>query len=149
VSTDPRASDRPRDYVPLALIGLAAGVTAGTALTVTAFWAVRSLQGDATASPGATPELNSPTTWVFLVGSLGGVLTAAAVTWTLLSPIGSTYRQGGMSLVASFATIVVATVVAFPMETIAGRWGLLGAGLVAAVAAWRLARAARRAAETA
>jgi len=134
-----------RDFVPLAFLGMTTGIAAGTALIAGSLWMVRTLQIGVPARD--TPDLSSPSALVFLLGSLGGVLLAAVVTWNLLSPIGSTYRQGGLSLVAAFATVVTVTVLAFPADLLAGRWGLLALTLLAVLAAWRLARAAGRAAE--
>lgn len=134
-----------RDFVPLAFLGMVSGIAAGTALITGSLWLVRTLQIGVPARE--TPDLSSPAAFVFLLGSLGGVLLAAIITWNLLGPIGSTYRQGGLSLVAAFATVVAVTVLAFPADLLAGRWGLLALTLLAVLAARRLAQAATRAGE--
>lgn len=140
-SPHPLGADAPTtDHVGLAFAGLAAGVSSGTALTTGTLWAVRSiLIGSA---PAATPNLNSPAANLLLLGTFGGVLLAAVVTWRLLSPVGSTYRQGGLSMVSGFATFVV-SMVALPVDVLVGRWGLLGLSAVFGFLALRFARRAR------
>jgi len=136
---------RPRDYVPLAAAGTSAGILTGTAVTALGLWLVRTVQiHDLPATN--EPDLASPAAMILLVGTLAGLFTAGTVTWRLLTPIGSTYRQGGLGLVAAFATIVVVTVLGLPLDLLVGRWGLLALALVAGVAGWRLAGRARRAA---
>lgn len=131
------------DPVRLAITGTACGVASGTAVTAAALWLVRTLQVGAPA--GGTPDLGSPAALVLLVGSLGGMLTAAVTAWRLLAPLDSTYRQGALSVVAGFATVLVVTVAGFPADALAGRWGLLGLALAAVLAAMGLGRAAARA----
>jgi hypothetical protein len=78
-------------------------------------------------------------------GTLAGILAAAGVTWMLLAPIVSYYRRGGLSIVASFATVVL-MLLTIPVHQLAGRAGLGAAAAMCAVAALGFAVSARRAA---
>lgn len=131
----PLGPDAPdRDYVGLAFAGMASGALAGLATMSAALFGVRSLQVGAaapSAAATATPDLGSPAAMLLFLGTIGGLLTAAVVTWRHLAPIGSTYRQGGLSMVTAFGTLVLA-LVAFPVDGLLGRWGLLGLALLAA-----------------
>ncbi len=147
-SPHPLGAEAPaRDYVGLAVRAMASGILAGTALILASLWLVRTLQVGVPAA--STPDLDSPAAFTLLLGAVAGVMLAAIVTWTLLSPIRSTYRQGGLAIVAGFATVVLVTVVSFPLDGALGRWGLLGAAVVAGLLARRLATAAGRAADAA
>jgi hypothetical protein len=119
---------------------MASGVLLGTAFVTAALWLVRILQADA--APATVPDLTSWPARVLVSGTLGGLLLAAVTTWTALAPIGSTWRQGGLSIVASFATVVV-SLIAAPVDALLGRWGLLG---LAGLTAWAGLRTFRRAA---
>ena len=136
----PLGPDAPRrDFVGLAFVAMGCGIASGTAVIAVALWAVRSLLVGAPASD--TPNLDSMAANVLLIGTAGGILFAAVVTWRLLHPVGSTYRQGGLSIVAGFATLVV-SLVAVPVNIVAGRWGLLILAAVAMLLAARLRRGA-------
>jgi hypothetical protein len=142
VSPNPLGPDAPdRDYVGLAFAGMAAGIMTGTAVVAMALFLVRTLQAGQV--PSTTLDLGSAPATVLLLGTLAGVLAAAGVTWVLLAPIRSTYRQGGLAMVAAFATVVV-SLLAAPADRLAGRAGLLTLAAVAAFIAWRFALRARR-----
>jgi hypothetical protein len=67
----------------------------------------------------------SPVLYLLLGGTMAGVLVAAAVAWWLLEPILSTYRRGGLSMVAGFAT-ALAMLICIPIHQALGRAGLGG-----------------------
>jgi hypothetical protein len=69
-------------------------------------------------------DLN-PALYLLFGGTVAGVLVAAAVAWWLLQPIQSTYRRGGLSMVAGFAT-AVAMLICIPIHQVLGRAGLGG-----------------------
>jgi hypothetical protein len=119
---------------------MASGILLGTAFVSAALWLVRTLQ--AGAAPAPALDLTSWPARVLVSGTLGGLLVAAVTTWTALAPIGSTWRQGGLSMVAAFTTIVV-SLLAAPVDALLGRWGLVG---LAGLAAWAGVRTFRRAA---
>ena len=63
--------------------------------------------------------------YLLVGGTLLGILLAALLTWRLLAPIGSAYRRGALSMVCSFATILL-MLVCIPVYQLLGRPGLLG-----------------------
>jgi len=67
----------------------------------------------------------SPVLYLLFGGTVAGVLLAAAVAWWLLEPVQSTYRRGGLSMVAGFAT-AVAMLICIPIHHVLGRAGLGG-----------------------
>ena len=109
----------------------------GAGVITLALWAGRTLQS-ATPAVAGTP----PPTSVFVVvvgGTLGGFAAAAGVAWTLLAPLVSAYRRGGLSMVAGFATVLAMLPAVFA-EQVGGRSGLLVYGVVALLLALLLSR---------
>jgi hypothetical protein len=94
--------------------------------------------------PAGTPALGAPLYLLFF-GTLASLVVAGIVAWRLLSPILSTYRRGGLSLVSGLGT-VVAMLLCIPAHQVAGRPGLMVLGGAALLASLLLARGARRAA---
>jgi predicted signal transduction protein with EAL and GGDEF domain len=85
--------------------------------------------------------------YVLMGGTLAGILLSAFAAWSLLAPLGTGYRRGGLSVVCAFAT-VLAMLVCIPVHQFLGRNGLfilLGicgiAGLISARQARRLGTA--------
>jgi len=143
----PLGADAPsRDFVGLAILGMACGVASGTAIIAIVLWVVRSLLVGAPASD--SPNLDSAAAKILLFGTGAGMLFAATVCWRILNPLNSTYRQGGLSLVTAFAALVV-SLVAVPVDLLMGRWGLLGLAALMGVAAFGLRRRARTALQNA
>jgi hypothetical protein len=127
------------DPVSLAATALGAGLSAGLALvgaTVAALDAVRPPPGT------ADPALGAPL-YLLLAGTLGGLVLAGVVAWRLLAPLDSTYRRGGLALVSAFATVPIMQLYQ-PLDAAFGTPALLAAAALAAGAAWRLSRRARR-----
>lgn len=127
------------DPVSLVAAALGAGLSAGLALvgvTVAALSALRPPPG------AAEPAIGAPV-YLLLGGTLGGLLLAGVVVWRLLAPLESTYRRGGLALVAAFATVVVMQIYR-PLDAAFGIPALLGAAALAALLAWLLSRRARR-----
>ena len=121
---------------------MACGVSSGTATIAIVLWVVRSLLVGTPASD--TPNLDSSAARILLLGTGAGMLFAATVCWRILSPLDSTYRQGGLSLVTAFASLVV-SLTAVPVDLLLGRWGLLGLAAVTGLAALGLRRRAQTA----
>ncbi len=91
------------------------------------------LVADALRSRSADQELRF---YLIAAGTLGGLALAGFVGWKLLEPITSTYRRGGLALVAAFATVVLMLICAAAFELF-GRAGLLGLLVLSATAsAW-------------
>ena len=119
------------EQVGLALRALAAGALAGLGAVSTVMWLVRTLQvsGAAPLAPGPSDMIAN----LVLLGWLGGALFGAAVSWSIMAPIASTYRRGGFAMVAGFGTLLLAFVTA-PVDSLFGRCGLLGlTGLAALI----------------
>jgi hypothetical protein len=95
------------------------------------------------ATPSDAPSLGAPLYLLFF-GTLAGLLLAGVLAWRLLSPILSTYRRGGLSVVSALAT-VMAMLLCIPAHQLAGRRGLVALGLTALLVSFVLARGARRA----
>jgi hypothetical protein len=147
VSPNPLGPDAPeRDYVPLAFNGMIYAILAGTGIISALLWAVRSLQVGA--PPTEIPDLGSPAAILLLIGTPAGMLVAATLTWRVLAPVGSTYRQGGLAMVSAFATLVV-SLTAAPVDMAFGRMGLVVLSACCGLLAWLFWRRAERARETA
>ena len=98
------------------------------------------LVADALRSRSADQELRF---YLIAAGTLGGLALAGFVGWRLLEPIGSTYRRGGLAMVAAFATVVLMLICTAAFELF-GRAGLLGLLFLCATASAWLAFQTRR-----
>jgi hypothetical protein len=127
------------DPIGLAAASAGAGMAAGLAVISSTVVVVGLARGPST---GSTPDLGAPLA-LLLAGTMGGLLLAGVLTWHLLAPIDSAYRRGGLSMVSSFATVIL-MLVTMPLNQAVGRAGLLGLAAVAAGAGLLLARRARR-----
>jgi flagellar motor component MotA len=126
---------------PLGLAARAVGsaVAAGLAVVAATTFVVDALRP----ASGGAPDLGAPFQ-VALWGTLAGITLAAVVAWRLLSPIGSTYHRGGLSLVSAFAT-VIAMLVCIPVNQVLGRAGLAGLAALSLALSAFLARRTRAA----
>jgi hypothetical protein len=136
-SPNPLGPDAPtRDYVPLAIAAMGFAIVAGTGIIALVTWTVRTLQ---TGSMGSgPPSLGSAPAVVLLVGTMGGLLFSATSVWVALAPVRSPYRQGGLAMATTFATLLASVVSTFLADNFAGRGGLLLLTIVAVVLAWKL-----------
>jgi hypothetical protein len=114
------------------------GASAGLAIIAATVLAVDSLRSH-TAQSGS---METPF-YLLVLGTLAGILAAAFAAWRLLSSVGSSYRRGALSIVCSFATVLL-MLVCIPVHQLLGRTGLLLLLGVAALAAVVLAQRARR-----
>jgi hypothetical protein len=92
---------------------------------------------------GNQPENLDLLFYLLVGGTLAGTLGAAGVAWSLLAPVGSLYRRGGLSIVSAFATVLL-MLVCIPVHQLLGRGGLLLLLAVSALLAIILPRRARR-----
>jgi hypothetical protein len=76
-------------------------------------------------------------------GTFAGILAAGGLTWRLLAPVGSPYRRGALSIVCSFATILL-MLVCIPVHQLWGRAGLLALLALSVALAALLSHRARR-----
>ena len=128
---------------------VAAAALAGTLVVTLAVLGVDVLRFGWVAGPAAgrtaTASPGSGATTLLLGGTFGGFLMAGIAAWWLLAPIDSLYRRAALSLVSSFATVVL-MLAALPVHQWAGQAGLLGLALLLATGALAFALRARRAA---
>jgi hypothetical protein len=128
------------DPIRLAVLAMGSAVAFGLAVVSVTVLGVDLLRP---AAPTGAPSLGAPLYLLFF-GTLAGLLLAGVLAWRLLSPILSTYRRGGLSVVSALAT-VVAMLLCIPAHQLAGRRGLVALGAAALVVSFLLARGARRA----
>ena len=114
------------------------GASVGLAIIAATVLAVDSLRSH-TAQSG---NLETPF-YLLVLGTLAGIAAAAFAAWRLLSSLESSYRRGALSIVCSFATVLL-MLVCIPVHQLLGRTGLLLLLGVAALAAVLLAHRARR-----
>ena len=124
------------DYVPLAAASVGFGILLGTALIAGVLLGVRALI--AQAPPTTTPDPTQPAGVLLIFGTLGGCAAAAVSCWAAMSPV-PTYRRGGLSMVAAFATFVMALLLA-PVNELGGPVGLAVAAALCGGGAWMLGR---------
>lgn len=145
-------SDSPLDDSPaesqvgLALQSVLFAVLFGTGVIAVTLWGVRALQSSGPPTPPG--QFGAPGI-LLILASVGGPAGAAFAAYSLMSPIKSYYRRGGLAIVAGFATVALTLISAVPIDHFFGPTALLGLGGVCAVAclglAWRSSRASRRA----
>jgi predicted signal transduction protein with EAL and GGDEF domain len=133
----------PPDQLALALRAVAFGILLGVAVIAAALWAVRTVQLVAPPTTPLTPAKGIAT--LLIGGTLAGVLAAGVGAWSLMAPVTSFYRRGGLSFVTSFAT-VACSLVCIPVDGLFGRTGLLVLVLIAGLGCVWLGRMASRAA---
>jgi hypothetical protein len=120
----------PPDHVGLAFRSLAFGILLGTGFMAATLLVVRT-----TILPearGDVPDLNQPATMILLAGTLVSLMAAAVTTWTLLAPVDSFYRRGGLAMVSGFGTLLVSQM-SVVLHVWFGTAGLVGL-LIACVA---------------
>jgi hypothetical protein len=115
---------------------VASGAFIGLTIISVIVLAVDSLRSNAGAPPPDTSF------YLLAVGTLAGVLAAGFASWHLLAPLGSVYRRGALSIICSFATVLL-MLVCIPVHQLLGRTGLLGLAALSALVALVLAYRAR------
>jgi hypothetical protein len=117
--------------------GVGAGALIGLAIISGIVLGVDSLRSGSQAS-----HLNA-SFYLLVIGTLVGLFAAGFSAWRLLAPVGSVYRRGALSIVCSFATVLL-MLVCIPVHQLLGRPGLLGLILVSGLIAALLAHRAKR-----
>jgi len=97
---------------------------------------------DSLRARAGTSNLNQ-SFYLLVGGTLTGILAAAYAAWRLLAPVESAYRRGALSIVCSFATVLL-MLICIPVHQMLGRDGLLLLLGLSGVAALILAHRARR-----
>lgn len=116
------------DHVGLAFRSIGFGVLFGLSVTAALLWVVRTVQLTAPPVAGAPPS--GTIVNLLLLAWLGGGALATAAAFSLMRPLTSLYRRGGLAMVAGFATLMV-TFITQPVDAAFGRPGLM---VLAAVA---------------
>jgi hypothetical protein len=124
-------------HLGIALRAVLFGTLLGAALVAVAMWAARTLQARLPDPAGEQPA--SPVFSLVVGGTLAGLGLAVLVAWSLMRPLTSHYRRGGLAIVAGFATFVV-MLPTIALDRIAGRAGLLGFAAVCVLGCLALAR---------
>ncbi len=117
--------------------GVGAGALIGLAIISGIVLGVDSLR-----SGSQAPQLNT-SFYLLVIGTLVGLFAAGFSAWRLLAPVGSVYRRGALSIVCSFATVLL-MLICIPVHQLLGRPGLLGLILTSSLIAALLAHRARR-----
>ena len=119
------------------MTGVGAGALAGLAIISGIVLVVASLR-----SGSQAPQLNA-SFYLLVMGTLAGILAAAFLAWRLLAPVESAYRRGALSIVCSFATVLL-MLVCIPVHQLLGRVGLLCLIVISSLTAALLAHRAKR-----
>jgi hypothetical protein len=127
------------DPIRLVPLAMGSGVAFGVAVvTLTVLGVERLRPAMPTSDPTAGPSF-----YLLVFGTLAGLVFAGVVAWWLLAPVPTTYRRGGLSLVAGFAT-VIPMLLCMPVNQAAGPAGLAGLAAAALGISLLLGTRARR-----
>ncbi len=129
------------DHVGVAMRAMGFGILFGLAVTSAMLWVVRTVQLSTPHPADGKPS--DAVVNLLLLAWLGGAALATAAGFSLMRPLTSLYRRGGLSIVAGFATLVVSFVTQ-PVDGLLGRPGLLGLAALAIVLCLLLARSIAR-----
>ena len=124
--------------VGLAIRAIAFGTLMGAGLVAVAMWAARTILPPGTLPAGYNPAA-SPVFYLVVGGTFAGLGLAVIVAWSLMRPLRSAYRRGGLAMVAGFATFVAMLPTVY-IDQALGRLGLLGFALVCVLGCALLAR---------
>ena len=113
------------DPVRLVVLGMGSGMAFGVGVVTLTVLGVDLVRPPVPPADVAT----GPSFYLLVLGTIAGLMLAGFVAWWLLAPL-PTYRRGGLSLVAAFAT-VLPMLICMPVNQLAGRTGL---GALAAAA---------------
>ena len=143
----PEFSPLPPDAPTEDRIGTAVlAMGSGAAAAVTWFAVLTSIQlrilEHSTAKTVAEINPQAADTNFMIVGMLLGMVFAAAVAWTLMFPIPSSYRRGGLAMVAAFAGTVIAGILTSAARVLGGAPILVAIAIVACGLALWLGRRA-------
>lgn len=128
-------------------IGLAVravGAAFCTAISWLSFvtWGTLALAGPAGAVPAGQINPGAAHVNLLLYGFSSCLAVTGLVGWHLLRPVGSTWRRGGLAMVGVLGGISLGMFFTFLARELGGAPALLGAGVVAALLAVLLGRAA-------
>ncbi len=123
VELSPTGEPAAPGHVGVAFRAMSFGVCFGLGVTAAVLWVVRTVQLSTPTPVDAKPS--ELVVNLLLLAWLGGAALASVASFSLMQPLTSLYRRGGLSMVAGFATMVVSFVTQ-PVDAALGRGGLLG-----------------------
>ena len=141
-SPNPLGADAPtEDHVGLAVRAVLAAVAAAVA-----WFSILTFMVSGLRPIGGPVQIDTSAGYVnlFLYGLLGGLMFTGVTAWSLMAPIDSNFRRGGLAIVAALLGFLVSMGVTFLTNELLGGTALLGvaaAGLGLAVFLGRRARA--------
>jgi hypothetical protein len=116
---------------------LASAVSAGLTVVTASVLLVETLRSE------AQQENLTLRLYLLFGGTLSGIVLAGWAAWSLLGPIQSAYRRGGLAMVSGFSTVLL-MLICIPVNQLLGRTGLIILLGLSAIAAALLGRRARR-----
>lgn len=121
---------------------LACALSAGLMVVTATVLLVEALRGD------ASQENLTLRLYLLFGGTLSGIVFAGWAAWSLLGPVESAYRRGGLAMVTGFSTVLL-MLICIPINQLLGCTGLIVLLALSALAATLLGRRARRLGATA
>ena len=83
---------------------------------------------------------------IVIYGTVASVFLAGVVAWTLMKPIDSNYRRGGLAMVSAFAGFLLSVILTMLVRGLLGDAAIPGLAVVGMLVAVFFARRARAAA---
>ena len=123
-----------------------AGAAASTAWFSALTYIATRLRENSNAETIAQVDPNSALVNVLVYGMVLGITFTFIVAWTLMAPIDSRYRRGGLSMVSALGGSTLAGALTYLSNQLGGPGALIGLGVVAVALVMVLARRARAAA---
>ncbi|MES2123394.1 MAG: hypothetical protein V4503_01775 [Gemmatimonadota bacterium] len=145
-STPPTSPNPLGDSAPTEdRVGLAANaMAAAMAFSVAAIALVTWATARAAASSGITSRENvvdGLALNLLIYGTTLSVFASAGLAWWLMRLVGSTYRRGGLAIVAAFAGFLLSVILTMAVRGLLGTTALLGLAVLAALTgAWFVGR---------
>jgi len=139
----PLLPDAPHvDRIGTAVLAMEAGAATAVAWFATLTFIQTRLLANSTATTVAEIDPNSFDVNFMIYGSVLGIAFAGCTAWMLMATVPSSYRRGGLSMVATLGGTVLGALLTVPGRTIPA--ALLGlAAAAAALAVWLGRRAVR------
>lgn len=144
-SPHPLGPDAPtEDHIPLAIRSVGAGVATASAWMGLVTWGTLLLQGEGAAVTIEQVDPGAAYVNFLLYGLVAALPITGLVSYSLMWPIPTNFRRGGLAMVAVLGGVSLAMLTTFLARQFGGPAGLLILSAISAgVAVW-LAREARR-----
>lgn len=132
-SPNPLGEDAPtEDRVGVAANAMAAAMAFSIAAIAVVTWAT----ARAAANSGVTSRetiVDGLALNLLIYGTTLSVFASAGLAWWLMRLVGSSYRRGGLSIVAAFAGFLLSVILTMVVRGLLGSTALLGLAVLAAV----------------